>query len=91
MKHIPQRSCIVCRAQKDKGELVRIVRRPDGSIVVDKSGKEAGRGAYVCAVGECMAQAVKKHALDRAFKTQLSQETCDRLLGEFEDLKDERQ
>lgn len=83
MKHIPQRSCIVCRAQKDKSELVRVVRRPDGTVVTDKLGKESGRGAYVCASGDCMAQAIKKHAFDRAFKTKLAQSEYDRLEAEL--------
>ena len=60
MKHIPLRSCIVCRRQKDKSELLRIVRQPDGAVVIDATGKAAGRGAYVCKSGDCMQTAVKK-------------------------------
>ena len=48
MKHIPLRSCIVCRRQKDKSELLRIVRQPDGAVVIDATGKPAGRGATAC-------------------------------------------
>ncbi len=83
MKHIPQRTCIVCRAQKDKGELVRIVRRPNGEIAVDRDGKAAGRGAYVCRSGDCMEQAIKKQALSRAFKVRLTPDDYERLKSEF--------
>lgn len=83
MKHIPQRSCIVCRESKDKSELLRVVRRPDGSVVIDQTGREAGRGAYVCRSGECMQTAIKKRALNRAFKQQLDQSVYDRLEGEL--------
>ncbi len=75
MKHVPQRSCIVCRAQKDKSDLIRIVRLADGSIAADETGKMSGRGSYVCRSKECAANLIKKHALDRAFKTKVSQET----------------
>lgn len=71
MKHIPQRTCIVCREQREKAELLRVVRRPDGSYTVDRGGREAGRGAYICDNGKCLAEAVKKRALNRAFKTQI--------------------
>ncbi len=74
MKHIPLRSCIVCRRQKDKSELLRIVRQPDGAVVIDATGKAAGRGAYVCKSGDCMQTAVKKRALNRAYKRPLSDE-----------------
>lgn len=71
MKHIPLRSCIVCRECKDKSELLRVVKRPDGAVVIDRNGKEAGRGAYVCKHGDCMATAIKKRVFNRAFKQQL--------------------
>ena len=48
VKKIPQRSCIGCGTKKDKKDLIRIVRTPDGDIVLDRTGKKAGRGAYVC-------------------------------------------
>lgn len=47
-KHVPQRTCIACRLKHDKRQLTRIVRTPDGSVVVDPTGKLNGRGAYVC-------------------------------------------
>ena len=47
VKKIPQRSCIGCGTKKDKKDLIRIVRTPDGDIVLDRTGKKAGRGAYV--------------------------------------------
>ena len=44
----PQRTCVACRAVKDKRELTRIVREPDGKVAIDPRGKLAGRGAYIC-------------------------------------------
>ena len=85
MKHIPLRSCIVCRGSKEKSELLRVVRRPDGEVVIDKTGKEAGRGAYICRCGDCFATAVKKRALDRAFKQKLPQGIYDGLAAAIEE------
>jgi len=47
-RHIPQRTCIVCRQKFDKRRLTRIVRTPDEGVVVDSTGKRNGRGAYLC-------------------------------------------
>jgi predicted RNA-binding protein YlxR (DUF448 family) len=52
-KHIPQRTCIACRAVRGKRELARIVRTPEQRVVADPTGKQAGRGAYLCRAREC--------------------------------------
>lgn len=85
MKHVPQRSCIVCRECKDKSELLRVVKRPDGTVVIDGTGKQSGRGAYVCKVGDCMATAVKKRVFNRAFKQQLDNSVYEALAAAMED------
>jgi len=51
----PLRTCVGCRRVRAKGELVRIVRAPDGLLVADGDG--AGRGAYVCPDGDCLERA----------------------------------
>ena len=38
-KKIPLRMCIGCRQMKPKAELYRIVKTPDGKIVIDKTKK----------------------------------------------------
>ena len=52
-KKIPQRTCMACQEKKDKRDLVRIVRSPEGEISVDLTGKKPGRGAYICPNLEC--------------------------------------
>jgi len=47
IKKIPMRSCVVTREKLPKGELIRVVRTPDGSVIVDVTGKANGRGAYL--------------------------------------------
>ena len=55
-KHIPMRTCIVCRQSQPKRSLIRIVASPEQGIVADPSGKLAGRGAYVCHDSACWAK-----------------------------------
>lgn len=72
MKHIPMRTCIVCRTEKGKSELCRTVKTPDNRLILDTDGKAQGRGAYVCKDGDCMQTAIKKRMFNRAFKQNLS-------------------
>ena len=62
-KHIPARSCVVCRAKGSKRDLIRIVKSPDGSAVIDISGKLPGRGCYICPDSECIDRAIKSGIL----------------------------
>jgi predicted RNA-binding protein YlxR (DUF448 family) len=59
---------------KPKLELIRVVRTPDGSIVIDKTGKVSGRGAYVCKNAECFKKSVKTKALSRALDVTVEDE-----------------
>jgi len=78
-KHVPQRTCVICRRTAPKRELVRLVRGADGEIVVDRTGKLPGRGAYVCRSEECARSGVSKKAIERALKARTSPEALDRL------------
>ena len=61
-KKKPQRTCIACRQMLDKRELCRVVRTPTGEIVLDDTGKLAGRGAYLCRNLACLQKAFKSRA-----------------------------
>lgn len=71
-RHIPQRSCVTCRRTDSKRELVRIVRTPQQGVQIDPTGKQAGRGAYLCRERACWQKAIKSSALNRALKTTLT-------------------
>lgn len=47
MKKIPLRTCIITKEKLPKKELIRVVRTPEGEVIIDKSGKANGRGAYL--------------------------------------------
>src|SRR3712207_1730930 len=72
LRHIPQRTCVACRSERPKREMVRIVRAPDGAVNVDPTGKKSGRGAYLCSQPACWQAALKRHALEKSLKTELS-------------------
>jgi uncharacterized protein len=67
-RHIPQRTCIACREQEGKRSLVRVVRTPEGRVVVDPSGKANGRGAYLHANAACWEKALKRGTITNALK-----------------------
>ncbi len=47
VKKIPMRTCIITKEKLEKKDLLRIVRTPEGEVVVDETGKANGRGAYI--------------------------------------------
>ena len=62
-----ERQCVGCGKKAEKSALVRVVRKPDGTVVADSTGRLSGRGTYVCSVA-CLTQASKKAKLARALK-----------------------
>ncbi len=83
-KKIPQRQCVGCRERKEKKALIRVVRTPEGTVMLDFSGKHNGRGAYLCPNPECLKKAIRSRALDRSLETAIPQEVYDRLEKEME-------
>ena len=64
---------------KEKRELIRVVRSPEGEISLDFKGKKPGRGAYLCPDEACLKRARKARALERAFEGALPPEVYDAL------------
>jgi len=80
-KHIPLRTCVACRTVGDKRGLLRVVRRPDGTVGYDPSGKSNGRGAYVCANPTCIAATRRQKRLNRSLKVEVPPDVFDELLA----------
>ena len=79
MKNIPQRTCSVCRTQKNKNELLRIVKNKDNIIKVDETGKQPGRGAYICYDMECLRKAQKSKKLEQALEIKIEDEIYEQI------------
>ncbi len=58
------------------------MRTPDGKVVIDPTGKMAGRGAYVCNSEECRRVAFDKGSLQRALEVPIPAELRAELTGE---------
>ncbi|WP_067617105.1 RNase P modulator RnpM [Alicyclobacillus acidiphilus] len=68
VRKIPLRKCVGCQEMKPKRELIRVVHTPDGDVLIDPTGKQNGRGAYLCPDETCLQTAQKKKSLERALK-----------------------
>lgn len=77
-KPINQRRCVVCRQVKDKSELLRVVKS-SSNVAIDLSGKQDGRGAYVCKSPDCVELLCKRRNFDKVFKTKLADELYDKI------------
>ena len=87
-KKIPQRQCMGCRERKEKRELIRVVRSPEGAVNLDFRGKAPGRGAYICPDMACLKKAIRSKALERSLEVAIPDEIYARLEQEMEEGKD---
>ena len=78
---MPSRTCVACRTERPKRELVRLVKTPDGVVSVDLTGKLNGRGAYLCQDPACWTQAQRRKAVERALKVSLDVAAWQNLLS----------
>ena len=83
-KKIPQRQCMGCRERKNKRELIRVVRSPEGQVSLDFGGKMNGRGAYLCPDPECLKRAIRSKARDRSLEGTIPEDVYARLEKEME-------
>ena len=70
-KKVPMRTCIACRCEKPKKELIRIVKNKEGEFAVDRTGKLNGRGAYVCDDTNCFEKVIKRKLLNHVFEMEV--------------------
>ena len=79
MKKIPMRSCVVTHEKLPKGDLVRVVRTPEGNVIVDITGKANGRGAYLKRDLSVFEKAYDSHVLDRILEVEVPLSVFDEL------------
>ena len=83
----PQRQCIACRACRDKQDLIRVVKTKEGKIMLDRTGRKNGRGAYLCPNSECLKKAIKGKGLERSFKMSIPKDVYEILTKEMEEFE----
>ena len=79
-KKIPMRTCIVTHEQYPKKELIRVVRTPEGKVLVDETGKQNGRGAYLKKEKEIIEKARTSKILERHLEISIEDKIYDELL-----------
>ena len=72
---------MACNEQKEKKDLLRIVKSKDGMIQIDLTGKKNGRGAYICKSEECLEKLIKSKRLEKIFEMQISSELYENIRG----------
>lgn len=82
-KKQPIRRCTGCGEHFPKKELIRVLRTPEGEIVLDLVGKKSGRGAYICKSADCLKKARRKQRLETALECAIPSEVYDRLEEEL--------
>ena len=86
-KKVPMRKCVGCGEMKNKKEMIRVLKTPEEEFVLDASGKQNGRGAYLCPSGECLERAIKSKGLERSFKQAIPSEVYDELKEEMQTIE----
>ncbi|MCI8331750.1 MAG: YlxR family protein [Clostridiales bacterium] len=84
-KKVPVRKCLGCGEQKAKKELVRVVRTPEGAIVLDLTGKKSGRGAYICPNKECFRKARRGKRFEKSLEVPISAEVYEVIERELDE------
>ena len=84
---MPVRMCVGCQDMKNKKEMIRVIKTPEGTFRLDATGKKNGRGAYVCPSEECLQLARKNKGLERSFKQAIPAEVYESLEKEMEALE----
>jgi hypothetical protein len=87
LKHKPQRTCIICRQTKDKRDLLRVVRTPEGDFIIDPTGKANGRGAYLCRQATCWQKGLQPQRLAHALKATPTSEQLATLQTQLQQLE----
>ena len=84
-KKIPLRKCLATNQQFPKKEMIRVVRTPEGNVIVDEKGKANGRGAYISRSLEAVEIAKKKKVFNRQLEIEVPDQIYDelkRIIGE---------
>ena len=82
-KKIPERRCVGCGEHFPKFELVRVLRTPEGEVILDLTGKKSGRGAYICKDAECLRRARKNRRISSNLKCEIPDAVWDAMEQEL--------
>jgi len=81
------RKCIGCQEMKNKKEMMRVLKTPEGEIAIDLTGRKNGRGAYLCFSKECFEKSIKNKGLERSLKTPIPASVYEKLKEEIDQIE----
>lgn len=70
-KRVPLRKCLGCMSSFPKKDLVRVLKTPEGEVIIDLSGKKSGRGAYICKDKACLKKAIKSKRIQSNLEVEI--------------------
>ncbi len=82
-KKIPMRMCLGCNEMKNKREMIRVVKSPEGEVSLDFTGKKSGRGAYICKSRECFDKARKARRFEKSLSCKIDDSVYEVMEHEF--------
>ena len=82
-RKIPMRRCCGCGEHAPKGELIRVLRQKDGTVLLDLTGKLSGRGAYICRSSACFRKARRGRRFEHALECVIPEAVYDRMEEEL--------
>ncbi len=88
-KKIPLRQCVGCNEMKSKNEMMRILKTTEDEIILDTTGKQNGRGAYLCKNADCLKKAIKHKGIERSLKMNIDKSVYESLEKEFLNIESE--
>ena len=83
VKKIPTRRCTGCGEHFPKNTLIRVLRTPEGEVILDLTGKKNGRGAYICKSAACFKKARKSKRIEASLECVISEELYERMEEEL--------
>lgn len=82
-KKIPTRRCTGCGEHFPKNTLIRVLRTPEGEVILDLTGKRNGRGAYICKNAACLKKAKKSRRIESSIDCPISEELYEKMEEEL--------
>ncbi len=81
VKKIPMRTCVITKEKLEKKDLIRIVRTPEGDVILDTTGKANGRGAYLKKSRDVIEKARASKVLANILKTEIPEDVYNQALN----------
>ena len=86
VRKVPMRKCVGCGEMKNKKELIRVLKTPEGEILLDAGGRKNGRGDYLCPSSDCLRKAERSRGLERSLGVRIPPEIYEKLRKEMDQL-----